>query len=503
MASTMIAAPRRLMAARRRRAAFTSPAGAAIVGTLVTFTSTSTDPDSPVLTHAWTFGDGGSSSDVNPTHTFATAGTFTVTLTVTDPQSFTSTVSHQVTVTHLPVASFTFSPNPGIRTLPVAFVNTSSDADGALVSYQWSFGDGGISSDPNPSHSYDTTGTFPVQLTVTDADGATAMFSQAITINAAPTDVTSLKFVIQETNCGTGAVYRFKIGGVQIASITPAYDCDCNAAVKTVTITDPAILAMVSTPVCQVFDLEATNVYYFSSARVEITRPTGVQRVRIVNNNASDGPDVYSHYACYAWYGNGPVNFHSALPNLDGDAMPDCTDPDLDGDGVDNAGDNCPIIANPTQADFNGNGAGDACEDTDGDTVLDAADNCQSNANTNQWDFDTDGIGNTCDTDIDGDGLINTADNCAYISNAGQADGNGDGFGDVCDIQSLRFVVNKSTQSYFANVKLRINDTQVGTMAAGAYRQLFAGTDGLDDHRSGSARASGYGSLLQRLWHDR
>ena len=48
--------------------------------------------------YAWTFGDGGSSSDVNPTHTFANAGTFTVTLTVTDPQLFTSTVSHQVTV---------------------------------------------------------------------------------------------------------------------------------------------------------------------------------------------------------------------------------------------------------------------------------------------------------------------------------------------------------------------------------------------------------------------
>ena len=275
-------------------AAFTVPAGVALVGAPVTFTDTSYDPDSPLLTYAWTFGDGGSSSDVNPTHAFASAGTFTVTLTVTDPQLFTSTVSHSVTVTHLPVASFTFAPNPGLRTLPVAFVNTSSDPDGALASYQWSFGDGGLSSAPNPSHIFDTAGSFLVQLIVTDADGATAMFSQSITINPAPTDVTSLKFVIHETNCGTGAAYRFKIGGLQVATITPAYDCDCNAAAKTVTITDPAILAMVSSPVCQVFDLEATNVYYFSSARVEITRPTGVQRIRIVNNNASDGPDVYT-----------------------------------------------------------------------------------------------------------------------------------------------------------------------------------------------------------------
>lgn len=446
-------------------AGFSHGPSPALVGQAVSFTDSSVDPDSATLLYSWTFGDGGTSTLQNPTHVYATAGTFSVSLTVTDPQSFTSNASGNVVVTNAPTAAFTFSPNPGIRNSPVAFANTSSDPDGPLASYQWSFGDGGISNEPNPSHTYDTAGTFPVQLTVTDAAGVTAFTAQSITINPAGTDVTSLRFIVNETNCGTGPVYRFTIGGVQVATITPAYDCDCSAALKTVTITDPAILAMVSSPVCQVFGLEASNVYYFSSARVEITRPTGVQRIRIVNNNAADGPDVYTQYACYAWYGNGPVSFQSALPNLDGDAIPDCTDPDVDGDGIDNTGDNCPVNGNPTQADFNSNGVGDACEDSDGDTRIDAADNCQAVANTNQWDFDADGIGNLCDADADGDGVINTADNCTFISNAAQVDTDGNGHGDACDIRELNIKVQKSTEGYVTPLRISLDGILLGTLA--------------------------------------
>ena len=191
-------------------AAFMSPAGVAIVGAPVTFTNTSSDPDSPVLASAWTFGDGGSSSDVNPTHTFANAGTFTVTLTVTDPQLFTSTVSHQVTVTHLPVAAFTFAPNPARRDEPVQFGDASSDVDGAIASWSWDFGDGGIASEPNPVHTFVGVGSYPVTLTVTDGDGATATSTQMVTVGLGSTDPTLLRFSLLETNCGWGAVYTFR-----------------------------------------------------------------------------------------------------------------------------------------------------------------------------------------------------------------------------------------------------------------------------------------------------
>ncbi|HEX6246478.1 MAG TPA: PKD domain-containing protein [Nocardioidaceae bacterium] len=68
-------------------------------GLTVSATSTSTDPDGQLTGHAWTFGDGGTGSGTTPSHTYATAGTYDVTLTVTDDDGATDSVTHPVTVT--------------------------------------------------------------------------------------------------------------------------------------------------------------------------------------------------------------------------------------------------------------------------------------------------------------------------------------------------------------------------------------------------------------------
>ena len=161
-------------------AAFTSSCGGLTCG----FTSTSSDPDGSISAYSWTFGDGGTSAAQNPSHTYATAGTFTVTLTVTDNQGATNAVSHSVTVAAAnqpPVASFTKS----CSGLTCSFTSTSSDPDGSVASYSWTFGDGGTSTVANPSHTYAAGGAYTVTLRVTDNQGAvSAPASQTVTVSA-------------------------------------------------------------------------------------------------------------------------------------------------------------------------------------------------------------------------------------------------------------------------------------------------------------------------------
>jgi Thrombospondin type 3 repeat len=113
---------------------------------------------------------------------------------------------------------------------------------------------------------------------------------------------------------------------------------------------------------------------------------------------------------------------------------------DQDHDGVNDppvGTDNCAAensAFNPSQADLDQDGAGDACDtDDDGDSIDDALDNCPTQANRAQADIDGDNIGDACDTDDDGDGRADSRDNCRFEFNADQGDTDGDGLGDACD----------------------------------------------------------------------
>ena len=100
--------------------------------------------------------------------------------------------------------------------------------------------------------------------------------------------------------------------------------------------------------------------------------------------------------------------------------------PDVDGDGYEDAADNCPLTSNPDQADGAYDGAGDSC------------DNCQGLYNPDQYDDDGDGIGDACDPDIDNDGVANGIDNCVYTPNADQLDKDNNGIGDACQGDAAR-----------------------------------------------------------------
>ena len=131
---------------------------------------------------------------------------------------------------------------------------------------------------------------------------------------------------------------------------------------------------------------------------------------------------------------------------------------DADGDGVPDAGDNCPNDPNPNQENNDDDGqGGDACDpdddndgtadadddfpfdpdeqqDSDGDNRGDNSDNCPDDPNPNQENNDGDNQGgDACDPDDDNDGAVDGADNCPATPNPGQEDNDGSGQGDACD----------------------------------------------------------------------
>jgi PKD repeat protein len=145
--------------------------------------STSTDPDGTIQTYAWKFGDNATATGQSASHTYAVSGTYNITLTVTDNAGASNSVTKPVTATGnaAPTASFTTTVNG----LAVA-VNgsSSSDQDGTIASYAWTFGDGATATGATAAHTYAASGTYNITLTVTDNAGATASATHAVKVRS-------------------------------------------------------------------------------------------------------------------------------------------------------------------------------------------------------------------------------------------------------------------------------------------------------------------------------
>ena len=136
--------------------------------------------------YLWDFGDGQTATGTNPSHTYATAGTYTVTLTMPDEVNGIQTVyTEEITIGESPTAAFTANTTAGLTPLTVQFTDEST---GNPTSWSWTFGDGQTATIKNPVHTYTTAGTYSVNLTVTNAYGTDSLVkSDYITVQSLAT----------------------------------------------------------------------------------------------------------------------------------------------------------------------------------------------------------------------------------------------------------------------------------------------------------------------------
>ncbi|MDG1332358.1 MAG: PKD domain-containing protein [Crocinitomicaceae bacterium] len=154
-----------------------------INGTTVDFTDTSLDTD----LWAWDFGDGNSSTQQNPTHTYTMDGTYTVCL-VAISNCGGDTTCTTITVSNCtnPVAGYTETQSAGGV---VDFTSTSTTT--GLTTYSWDFGDGQTATSENPTNTYAANGTYTVCLTVSDSCGIDTLCN-TINVNTIGIDENSL-----------------------------------------------------------------------------------------------------------------------------------------------------------------------------------------------------------------------------------------------------------------------------------------------------------------------
>jgi PKD repeat protein len=191
----------------------------------------------------WNFGDSGTSTVKNPSHAFARAGSYTVSLTTTEGSS-TKQGSKTLTIAGMSVltSSFTYSPASPTVGQAIQFTDTST---GTPTSWSWNFGDGGTSTSQHPGHTYSAAGTKTVTLTVANGSGSNTS-TQTVTVGvalaasftyspASPAVGQAIQFTDTSTGIPTSWSWNFGDGGTS-TSQNPSHTYT-TAGAKTVTLT--------------------------------------------------------------------------------------------------------------------------------------------------------------------------------------------------------------------------------------------------------------------------
>ncbi|MFM7645293.1 MAG: PKD domain-containing protein, partial [Sphingomonadales bacterium] len=154
-------------------ARFTAPTEQCFRGNQFTFTSTSTSTSPSVLTSTlWRFSDGQTISGTSVTRSFAAAGTYSVTLIVSNNFNCADSITYTVRVKETPTASFVAPPDQCLRNNLFNFSSTSVISNGTISNFNWNFGAvGGTATGTNVTYSYASAGSYTVRLITIASNG--------------------------------------------------------------------------------------------------------------------------------------------------------------------------------------------------------------------------------------------------------------------------------------------------------------------------------------------
>lgn len=196
----------------------------ACINVPIQFQDLSVTTNGTITAWAWDFGDGNTSAQQHPLHTYLTPGIYNVTLDVQTSTGCTNTGTYVVEIFAPPVADFDFTiPCEGQPTL---FTDQSYDTAGTVVSWDWTFGDSSPNEfTQNPDHLYAIAGTYPVTLSIVSSNGCTASINQNVVIYPSPTadfiyglECGGEPIDLVSTSTGNLVSYEWIYNGVTIAT---------------------------------------------------------------------------------------------------------------------------------------------------------------------------------------------------------------------------------------------------------------------------------------------
>lgn len=186
------------------------------IGSPMQFTDNTSTSVGNIVSWSWDFGNGNVSTLQNPSYLYGSVGAYPVTLVITTDSGCTASFTDTVNVVELPVANF--SADSVCLGITTTFTDNSTfNSLGNITQRSWYFGDGDslIGNSLNPTHTYDTSGTFTTQLIIDYSIGCSDTFTKQIVVHPLPV----VDFVAIDSVCDGVAVAFFDSSTVESGNI--------------------------------------------------------------------------------------------------------------------------------------------------------------------------------------------------------------------------------------------------------------------------------------------